>query len=179
MTIKYKLKASKLSENIGNTGKAKAYFFTGVDGKRYSLSFKQKTFCDLFLNYQGSSVEAIIDAGYKVKSRKVAASLASEYLTKPDVSAYINKRLEEYGYTDENVKRQHLFLINQFADLTNKAKGINMYYKAVGGYKEKGSEEEIKSFFDGIRGLIKDYERERTQTGFGASRTVLTVHNVR
>lgn len=165
MTIKYKPTASKLSDNIRNTGKAKAYFFTGLDGKRYSLSFKQKTFCDLFLNYQGSGVEAIIGAGYRVKNRKVAASLASEYLTKPNISTYINRKLEEYGYSDDNVKRQHFFLINQYADINNKAKGIDMYYKAVGGYKEKGSEEEIRSFFDGIRGLIKDYEYKRTHIG--------------
>lgn len=117
------------------------YRFTGLDGKQYELTYKQRLFCEYYLEFSGNKINALIEAGYDiyVKDRNgnstgkinygVAKNLASENLTKPNLCAYIALKLEEYGFTDENVEKQHLFLINQFDDLSSKAKGIDLYYK--------------------------------------------------
>jgi phage terminase small subunit len=55
------------------------------------LSERQKRFVDFYLE-SGNATEAAIKAGY---SKKTARKIASENLTKPDVSAYLNERLEQ------------------------------------------------------------------------------------
>ena len=115
-------------------------------GKIYKLTPKEHLFCLKYLENRGNGVEAIIDAGYDVNykdrkgndtgepNRKLAAVIAYENLIKPHIYTFINSKLNEYGYNDENVKKQHLFLINQDADLTNKRGGLDMYYKLKGKY---------------------------------------------
>lgn len=117
------------------------YLFTGLDGKRYKITYKQRLFCEYYLEFSGNKINALVEAGYDVyiKDRhgnptdkinySLAKVMASENLTKPSLCSYIALKLEEYGFTDENVEKHHLFLINQFDDLSSKAKGIDMYYK--------------------------------------------------
>lgn len=115
------------------------------DGKTYRMQPKEKLFCEAYLELKGDGVEAIIEAGYDVykkdkqgnelyPNRKLAAVMAYENLRKPNLIAYVDSKLEEYGFNDESVKRQHLFLLNQFADLTNKGKAVDMFYKLKGSY---------------------------------------------
>lgn len=144
--------------------KPRAYNFIGLDKEQYSLTAQQKKFCDIYLSLSGNGTQAAIEAGYNVYtshgniSYHLAAVIASENLIKPDISAYITKKLEEFGFSDENIKKQHLFLINQFADLKSKGKGIDMYYKLKGEYAaekvEHGVNEKIEQALSKLANLL-------------------------
>ncbi len=108
--------------------------FKGLDGKNYKLTLKEKKFCEAYLEFSGNGVEAVFQAGYKAKNGLVAKSIAYENLTKPHIFAYVDFKLDEYGFNDENVKKQHLFIVNQMADLSAKNKALDMYYKLKGQY---------------------------------------------
>jgi phage terminase small subunit len=55
------------------------------------LTPKQIAFCDYYIEY-GDATKAALAAGY---SEKTAYSIGSENLRKPELSAYIKKRLDE------------------------------------------------------------------------------------
>lgn len=125
----------------------KKFVFTGLDGKEYDLSFKMKLFAEKYLEFKGSGVNAVISAGYDVRkkddkgepindvyNRKLAAVIARENLQKPNICAYISKLYERYGFSDEAVEREHLFLINQQEDKKTKKAAIDMYYKLKSKY---------------------------------------------
>jgi len=122
------------------TENKKGFFkFSGLDKKNYRLTFQEKRFCELYLEWEGNGTEAAWES-FKCKNKKVAATVASEYLRKPNVFAYIDLKLDEYGYNDENVRKQHLFVLNQMADLHAKNKAIDMYYKQKGLYAPEKKE---------------------------------------
>ncbi len=116
------------------------FYFKTEAGQEYSMTLKEKLFCELFLKLNGNGTEAIIQAGYNVSkkngevNRKLAQSIATEYLSKPVIFEYINSLLNASGFTEKNVHKQHAFLINQFADLNAKSKGIDMFYKRFALY---------------------------------------------
>lgn len=114
--------------------KTRFFKFTGLDGIEYTLTLKEKLFCEYYLKFKGSGIDAIYEAGYKPKNARVAASMAYENLIKPDISAYITLKLEEFGFNDDSVTKQHLYLINQFGDLNAKKGAIDMFYKLKGKY---------------------------------------------
>jgi hypothetical protein len=109
-------------------------YISPKDGKTYTMSLKEQAFCEYYLEFSGNGVQAIFEAGYKVHDPKVAAVMAHENLRKPNLMAYIDTLLEKYGFSDENVEKQHLFVLNQFADLQAKNKAIEMFYKLRGSY---------------------------------------------
>lgn len=112
--------------------------FTGLDGKDYQINLKQKLFCDKYLSSKGDSISAVEGAGYKVSDNKrLASSIASENLTKPNICAYLNLKLKESGLDDEFVDKQLLFLVNQYSDLRVKLSAIDTYYKLKGRYAPK------------------------------------------
>jgi hypothetical protein len=126
------------------------FSFVGrTDGKTYTLQVKQKDFADYYLEFKGDGVEAIIEAGYDVNyknkkgedtgvpNRKLASVMAYENLRKPHIIAYINSKLEEYGFNDDSVEKQHLFLLNQHADLKTKMKAVDIFYKVRGKYPKE------------------------------------------
>jgi len=113
----------------------KKYTFTARDGKKYSLTEKEKAFCEFYCEFGTKGIEAVYRAGYKAKTKAVAYSISSENLRKPQILAYIDTLYEEFGFTDEEVMREHWFLIKQNADFSNKARAIDMYYKKMGYYK--------------------------------------------
>jgi len=125
------------------------FSFIGKDGKTYTLQPKQKLFADFYLDFGGDRIEAIIEAGYDVNyknnkgedtgvpNRKLCSVMAYEFLTYPHISSYINARMAEMGFNKENVEEQHLFLLNQHADLKTKAKAVDMYYKVKGRYPKE------------------------------------------
>jgi len=117
--------------------KPRFFKFTGLDGIEYSLTLKEKLFCEYYLKFKGSGIDAIYEAGYHPKNSKVAASMAYNELIKVDISAYITLKLEEYGYNDDNATKQHLYLMNQFGDLNAKRAAIDMFYKLKGRYAAK------------------------------------------
>lgn len=105
------------------------FHFVGKNGKRYKLTPRQKSFCHHYLEFKGTGVDAVIEAGYRVKNRHTAAQIATENLIKPDICAYLTLKLEEYGFADNEIAKQHLFVINQFADLHAKIRAIDLFYK--------------------------------------------------
>jgi len=120
-------KPGKLIQPKGN------FKFKGLDGKDYKLTLKEKLFSEAYLEFKGNGTEAAMEA-FDCANYKVAAAVAYEYLRKPHIFAYIDLKMEDYGYSDENVKKQHLFIINQMADLSAKNKALDMYYKLKGQY---------------------------------------------
>jgi len=104
------------------------------DGKTYTMTIKERLFCEYYLQFKGDGVSAIFEAGYDVKNPKVAAAMAWENLRKPNLMAYVDSLLEQYGFNDDNVEKQHLFILQQHADLKTKAKAIDMFYKLKGKY---------------------------------------------
>lgn len=129
----------------GNTFK-----FTGLDGKEYNLSQKQKLFVEAYLTFRGNSIDAVISAGYDVRkkdsegmpinnvyNRQLASVIAHQNLKKLNVNAYMRCLYEAYGFNDEAVEREHLFLINQNEDLKTKRSAIDMYYNVKAKYPAK------------------------------------------
>jgi phage terminase small subunit len=104
------------------------------------LTLKQKLFCEAYIETLGNATEAVIRAGYDVKSknghlnRTTAKSIASENLTKPYICDYIKSLLDKSGLNNQNVGIQLNFLINQLTDLSVKARAIEIYYKTTGAY---------------------------------------------
>lgn len=118
------------------------------------LTFKQKQFCQHYIEACGNGTEAVVKAGYKVGKkgtvdRNLAKSIASENLTKPDVRKHIEQLLEAKGFNDESVQLQHLELISQTDNLSIKARAIDMYYKLKGKYTQNNNLDiEVKGVFD-------------------------------
>lgn len=102
------------------------------------LNLQQEEFCKLYTNSEavdreifGNGTQCYIEA-YNVDLTKKGAYdwarvCASKLLTKANVIVRINELLEEGGFNDQNVDRQHLFLINQHADLKTKMAAIKEY----------------------------------------------------
>ncbi|HFX4863647.1 TPA: terminase small subunit [Streptococcus pyogenes] len=63
----------------------------GGGGKLSKLTLKQKRFADEYI-ISANATAAAIRAGY---SKKTARSIGQENLTKPDIKAYIDERLEK------------------------------------------------------------------------------------
>ena len=73
--------------------------------------------------------------------------MAYKILRKPQIRSLIDAKLEEYGFNDYSVNQQHLFLLNQSADLKTKSKAIDMFYKLKGKYlKEIKNDASINVF---------------------------------
>lgn len=135
-----------------------------MDKQYNKLTLKQKLFCDYYLEGLGNATEAIIKAGYNVNKKNgspdriLAKSIASENLTKPYILNYIKQKLEKLGFSKENIMKQHLFLINQFADLSVKVRAIDMYYKKTGAYTatklEHGANPKIEAVLDRLSNML-------------------------
>ena len=126
--------------------------FTALNGKEYTLTVKQRLFCELYLESMGDRYNSVIEAGYDIYDKRgnvkpnAVRKQASENLTKPFILEFLKTKYSEYGFTDENVMKEHLTLINQQADLGAKAKGIDMYYKVKGQYAEDKNDAKAVDF---------------------------------
>lgn len=110
------------------------FSFEASNGRTYKLTIKEKLFCEKYLEFYGTGVQAVFAAGYKTKDPKVAAAIAYENLKKPHLMAYIDSKLVEYGFNDDNVEKHHLYVMSQYADLPAKNKAIEMFYKLKGKF---------------------------------------------
>lgn len=108
--------------------------------KKDKLSLKREAFCrfytsqeiELFGNGKNSYVLAYgLDLTVK-GSEQTARANASRLLAIDSVMARVNELLEMGGFNDENVEKQHLFLLNQHANLPVKQKAVDSYYKLKG-----------------------------------------------
>lgn len=109
---------------------------------RGELNERQEKFCQLFASsdkeFFGNGVQSYIEAYEPDQSKpnwyKSACQSASQLLSNIKVCARISELLDTGGFNDENVKKQHLFLINQYADAGAKQKAISDFYKLKGKY---------------------------------------------
>lgn len=105
----------------------------------HNLNFQQEAFCQSFAlgdkDLFGNGVQCYLEvygkeyfSTYKKQmSYPVAQVNASRLLSNAMIIDRINKLLESGGFTDQNVDKQHLFLINQHADLKTKLGAIKEY----------------------------------------------------
>lgn len=143
--IKEKPKAVKKASEIvkmyppKKSPRAKLFHFE-YGGKHYSLTLKQKLFSEAFCSLNLNGIDAVVKAMYNVfgkrggLNRELASSIARENLHKPNICAYITVLFDKYGFNDDNVDKQLLFVINQHADLGAKIRGIDIYNKQKGKY---------------------------------------------
>lgn len=109
---------------------------------RPELNVNQEAFCQMFVNGEkemfGNGVQCYLEIYEidKVKPNwyKTACSAASQLLSNIKVINRIRELLEEGGFNEENIGKQHLFLINQFTDLGTKMRAISDFYKLKGKY---------------------------------------------
>lgn len=123
--------------------KAKA---SKIEPKPSKLNPKQELFCQLYATdreFFGNGTQSYIEAYDPDQSKpnwyRTARARASELLATPSVFKRINQLLEdgEGGFNDVNVDRQHLFLINQHADLAVKRAALRDYNEVKGRIKRK------------------------------------------
>lgn len=103
------------------------------------LTLMQEQFCQYYINADrelfGNGVHcylATFGEQYQAVNKRpmkyeVACVLASRELSKVNIIKRINDLLEQGGFNDGNVDKQHLFLINQHADLKTKMSAIKEY----------------------------------------------------
>jgi phage terminase small subunit len=116
--------------------KPKVFTFTTANNVSYDLTEKEKKFCEIYCEFGVSGVDAVYQAGYNPAKADTAYSIASENLRKPKVLAYIGSLYKEFKFTDEDVMREHRYLIMQHYDLSTKARAIDLYYKKSGAYSQ-------------------------------------------
>lgn len=106
-------------------------------------NIRHELFCKLYATdpvIQGNATKCyqkaynIEASGTKYNSAKTGAYAL---LTEKVIRDRINEHLSDEGFNDENVTKQHLFLINQAADLPTKKGAIEMYYKIKGKMDDK------------------------------------------
>jgi hypothetical protein len=103
---------------------------------KVSISNEQEKFCQLYARdpkLAGKPYECFMKV-YKDQlephqTPEVVRKEAKALLTQDNIIQRINGLLEEDGFNDQNVDKQHLFLINQHGDLGVKMKGIEHYNK--------------------------------------------------
>jgi len=102
------------------------------------LNLKQEEFCKLYVgedrDFFGNGTRCYLEVyGYKDdrNGRKIsydsAKANAYRLLTNDYIIQRVNQLLETNGFNEENVDRQHAFLINQFGDLKSKLGAIREY----------------------------------------------------
>jgi len=113
------------------------------------LTLLQEKFCQLYTSYDnevfGNGSRSYLKACNTINSKqngkaidvKVAGVLASRLLKKVNITNKINRLLEEGGFNNENVDKQHLFLINQYTDLKVKMSAIESFNKLKNRIKNK------------------------------------------
>ena len=121
--------------------------------KERTLNLQQEEFCKLYAtdrDFFGNGALSYAKAYGINLERKGAYNLCAASASRMLINANILKRINEYldieGFNDENVDRQHLFLINQDADLKTKMAAIKEYNalkKRVDGALVKISVEDI------------------------------------
>lgn len=100
--------------------------------EKSKLTPNQELFCQYYTSGDremfGSGVNSYLEVFGNGKMKyNVAAAAASRILRDDLVIARINELLETGGFSDENIDKQHLFLINQHADLKAKLGAIKEY----------------------------------------------------
>ena len=117
------------------------------------LSVKQQKFADNYIE-TGNATQSAIDAGY---SKKTAAVIASENLTKPNIREYIDKRMKEAANARIMDAQEALEL------LTKIAKGEEKETVIVGtpdGVYQSKKEADLKTRIAAVKEILKRYPAE-------------------
>ena len=147
--------------------------FKAPDGKTYTITPKEKIFCDVYLETGGNKTIAALEAyeiankelckirwrelgeNDKVKRRRaesVAATMGSKKVRKGEIKAYIDTVLENNGWVEKEVRVEHFKNIKQSKQLGVKNTAIDMYYKLKSKYpKERleiGVDKRMEKFLD-------------------------------
>jgi len=109
---------------------------------KVKLNERQEMFCQLYINGDkelfGNGVRSYLEVYEPDKSKpnwyKTACSATSRLLSNVKVMDRIRELLENGGFNEENIEKQHLFLVNQHTDLGVKMRAISDYYKLKGKY---------------------------------------------
>lgn len=72
-----------------------------------------------------------------------AASIAREYIRKPQIVKEISRLLDRAGFNEDSVKIEHAKVIKQDYKLAEKMKGIQEFYKLKGSYSPEKIEHTI------------------------------------
>jgi hypothetical protein len=113
------------------------------------LNLQQEQFCQLYIDNDremfGNGTQCYLEVygdeyvkrNNKPMSYQVAMVNACNLLRNPKIVKRINNLLETGGFTEENVDKQHLFLINQHADFKAKMSAIKEFNALKGRIKNK------------------------------------------
>ena len=105
----------------------------------FGLNLQQTEFCKLYIQGDketfGNGTACYLEiygAEYLLKNKRpmkyqTAMVNASNLLRNPKIITFVNSLLETGGFTNQNVDKQHLFLINQHADFKSKLGAIREY----------------------------------------------------
>ncbi len=101
-----------------------------------TLTKRQQKFCELYatnIEFFWNWVQAYLEV-YDIDTikpwwYKTACAGASRMLSNVKVCQRINELMNSWWFNDENIDKQHSFLINQFSDLWVKMRAISEYNK--------------------------------------------------
>ena len=100
------------------------------DGKEYGLTPLQKAFAEIYLEtYNGGKAAKL--AGYKGNKNNLRG-IASENLTKLNITQYMNYLLRDLGLNDYSVDRELLYLLQQKQSMQGKKDAIKIYNEMQG-----------------------------------------------
>jgi len=134
--------------------------------EKEKLSPRREAFCEMYTSPDremfGNGVQSYIEIYKPDISKKnwykTACACSSRMLSNAKIINRINELLEQQGFNDENVEKQHLFILNQHGNIPAKMKAIDSYYKLKGKNKEKDNVVVIP-----ILGGISNKEKESCQ----------------
>ena len=121
------------------------------------LSVKQQKFADNYIE-TGNATQSAIDAGY---SKKTAAVIASENLTKPNIREYIDKRMKEAANARIMDAQEALELLTKIAKGEEKETVI---VSSPDGIYESKKEADLKTRIAAIKEILKRYPAENPLT---------------
>lgn len=157
-----------------------------VEEDKNDLTFKSELFCQAWVDNKGNGTLAALDAfditgkeiidegpkkgktgfvtvkskeEWKEKVRKVqnvAASVAKEYLRKPHILKRIDEIVQERGFNDSAVQREHFKIMAQDKDLSSKMRAVSDYYKLKGKYAPEIVEIAARRQIQEVMGKLKN-----------------------
>ncbi len=157
------------------------------------ITQKQEIFCQEWLDNVGNGTLAALVA-FDIKDKefvgkkgldnydkdladnayKIASSMATEYLRKPSIIKRIDELLEERGFNDDAVKREHFKLIRE-GDENIRMRAIDSYYKLKGKFVDKLDVTSKGHFVGGFNFISNDRDKTdnktTTETGKGVGET--------
>ena len=132
------------------------------------LSVRQEKFCQLYLDYDkelfGNGVQCYLEV-YDIDTSKpsyyqTACAAAGRLLSNVAVCNRIAELLDNAGFNDENITKQHLFLINQHKDFGVKMKALSDYYKLKNKYPAEKVDLTTKG--DKLSFLLQEIQADKT-----------------